>query len=291
MSKYKPEVNFPFQFPDQAVSFDAEAFDDLIRSQGVEMVHFRAMRCPIGMIDPDDIRRPHEHHANCSNGFLYRESGVITVGWQGNSNDNRFIDAGRLDGSTVQVVVPRFYDCPVNKRAEWAQFDRVYLKEDSITVSNWETFAAHVTGYDRLQFPVVCVSDLIDSNGNDYIQGTDFVVENGQIKWTGQRRPGIEPKTGKGVVCTARYSYRPFWYVKTLMHEVRVAQIEDPTSGDRSVERMPQSLQLQREYFFEKEQRDKKAPPATGSPSHGVTGGPDSARQQHAPADGIFGPR
>lgn len=278
MAKPTPPANsFPMLFPSEAVSFDPDAFDELIRTQGVEMIHFRAMKCPVGMVDPDDVmRRPHEHHENCSNSFVYTKAGTVTVGFLGNSSQAQFIDAGLLNGSTVQIVLPRFYDDAADRGVKLAKFDRVYLTDESITVEDWGTFAASATGVDKLQFPVLHVHDLMDSHGNQYHEDIDFKIAKGKIVW-GSRRPGIDPKTGKGVVCSARYEYRPFWYVKTLVHEVRVAQIEDPY-GNRAVQRMPQAAMLQREYFFEKEQNDPQAP------------NPDQ-RQQKAPPDGVFGPR
>ncbi len=140
----------------------------------------------------------------------------------------------------------------------------------------WETFLHHVTGRDRISFPVLCVTDLVDSTGARYEEGVDFDVEDGQIVWTGARRPGIDPQTMKGRVCSVRYTYKPFWYVKNLIHEVRVAQIED-FEGNRHVERMPQSAVLQREYQFQKEQNDALTA--------------DSARKKPGPDDGGFGPR
>jgi hypothetical protein len=272
-----PATNYQMIFPSDAVSFDAEKFDELIRSQGVEMVHWRAMRCPVGMVDPDDVmRRPHEHHKNCSNGFVYTLAGTVTCGFLGNSNNVSFIDAGHLDGSTVQVVLPRFYDDKPEIEVDFANFDRVYLKEEKITVSNWNVFAASLEGVDKLQFPAVAVIDLMDSHGRSYHEGVDFDVKQGRIHWIDGKSPGIDPKTGKGVVCSARYTYRPFWYVKSLIHEVRVAQVEDDY-GDRRVTRMPQAASLQREYFFEKEQNDAETA--------------DSQRKKTGPDDGGFGPR
>jgi hypothetical protein len=274
-----PTDSYPMVFPAQAVSFDPEAFDGLIRNQGVQMLHFRSMRCPVGMTDPDDVmRRPHEHHADCSNGFIYTASGTITASFLGNGKDSHFNDYGRVDGSSAQITFPRTYDDKPTTRVEMCQFDRLYLKEESITVVNWHTYAAHVTGIDRLQFPVVHVFDLMDAHGKRYTQGLDFEVRGGQIHWLDGVGPGIDPVTKKGVVCSARYSYRPFWYIERMLHEVRVAQVEDEW-GNRSLERMNQQAAVKREVWFEKEQRDAEAPT------------PNSPRQKPEPASGTFGPR
>jgi hypothetical protein len=272
MARNTASNDLPMQLPDNAVSFDADAFDDLIRNQGVRMVHWRSMRCPVGMVDPDDImRRPHEHHQGCSNGFVYTRAGEVTCSFLGNSKEVNLRDYGRMDSAAVQVTFPRTYDDKPTTPIQMCQYDRLFLKEEAITVVNWHTFAAHVTGRDRLQFPAVTVNDLMDAHGKTYVAGLDFDIVEGQIVWR-----GVGP--GAGTVCSVRYSYRPFWYVERMIHEVRVAQVEDDY-GNRNLIRMPQQASLKREAWFEKEQRDSEAP------------NPTSPRQKQGPSDGGFGPR
>lgn len=285
----------PFDLPEYAPAFDPEAFEAQIRDQGVRLVHYRAMRCPVGMVDVDDVlRRPHEHHADCSNGFLYTRAGTVSVGFMGNSREARYVDWGRLEGSTAQIVIATHYDavgdapapccgsdqeevdCGPLVPVEMCQFDRLYLDEESVTVVNWQLFEANASGTDRLQFPAVRVVDLVDSSGKRYAQGADFDVVRGQIVWAPGRSPGLDPRTQRGQVCSVRYAYRPFWYVERMVHEVRVAQTHGP---DRAVRRMPQNALIKREIHFEKEQRDADAP------------SPNSQRQHPEPEDGSFGPR
>src|SRR5688572_17413775 len=252
-----PETIYGLVFPSDAVSFDVEKFDEFIRSQGVQLVHFRAMPCPVGLSDPDDMRQSHDHHQDCSNGHIYTKAGVITTGFLGNSADLRFQDMGRMDGSTVNIVIPRFYDDKPNERVEVSELDRMYLQEEGITVTTFYRFAAHSSGVDRLIFPVVRVVDLMDSHGKRYKEGVHFEVSGGELRWFQNQGPGVDPATGKGTVCAIRFAYRPFWYVKSLVHEVRVCQAEDEF-GERVVQRMPQQAVLQREYQFQKEQNDSQ---------------------------------
>lgn len=281
MSKKFPLNPFPMQFPpEQAVSFDLEAFDTAIVSQGVTLVHYRAMACPIGMIDPHDVRKPHEDHGGCSNGFLYTQAGCVTALFTGNSHQNQQADPGIMQNANVYVTFPRFYDpCgegdASQKPVEIAVFDRVYLKEEAITVQYWERFESHVTGKNRLSFPICCVLDLVDSTGRRYGSG-DFTVEAGQLVFA---KPPFDAESGKGLVCSIRYSYRPFWYIMQFQHEVRVTQRENPFTGERQVFKMPQAVLLQREFVFHNEQKDDQAP------------NPSSARQVLGPRDGTFGPR
>lgn len=276
MSKPKPDGNYALDFPSEAVTFDPEAFDLAIRTAGVEMVHFRAMPCPVGMIDPNDNRHPRDHNTDCSNGYVYTLAGTIICMFVSNSKESRQTDIGRLDGSSVQVTFPRFYersrpDAP-EVPVQPAPFDRVFLKDDKISVVTWERFAIDVKGNDRLRYPVLHVTDLMDARGVRYQEGADFDVANGRIVWRPGKSPGMDAISGKGTVCSARYTYRPFWYVQRMMHEVRIAQVQNEFTGERDVMRMNQAMMLQREQVFENEQANvqtKDQPRAIPIPAEG----------------------
>ena len=83
----------------------------------------------------------------------------------------------------------------------------------------------------------------------------------------------------RGVIYSIRYLYRPYFYVKGLGHELRVAAAPNPLTGEKYPEQMPQAFTLQREYLFE----DSQSTPDSEYP--------DNPRQQRGPADGGFGPR
>jgi hypothetical protein len=277
-----PGSGLQTDLPDyEAVSFDIEAFDQLLQVHGVDFIHYRAMRCPVGMTDMYDSRRPHEDHSGCSNGFLYKQAGLATAAIMGNSKDVNSREIGFIDGSTMQAVFPRFYtklhvDDP-DTHCHVAVFDRLYLAEEHITVINWQLFESNRSGVEKLQYPVVEIEHLIDSRGFEY-SSADYQIKNGQIIWLGGRRPSFDPQSGKGDICSIRYRYRPYWYVSRLNHEVRVSQAED-FSGERKVWRMPYSAVLQRERFFENEDRDDEAVD------------PTSVRQVKAPPTNPFGVR
>ena len=235
------------------ISFDPEAFDVAIRSQGVRLVHYRAMRCPVGMTDVSDGQRPHPDHSGCSNGFLHTKVGVVTGLFTSNSKHKNSNDLGYWDGSTVQVTLPRTYD-EVEEALVIAPFDRFYLDEQSLTVTTWQLFTADESGYDRLKYPVVAVEELVDSRGERYRRCDDFEVQEGRLHWTGSRRPGVQLDVGpgtaqsRGCVCSIRYSYHPYYIVGQIVHELRVTQVQDQDTGERRLIRMPQSVVVHREY-------------------------------------------
>ena len=268
----------------QAVSFDAISFDDAIQSQGVELVHFRALRRPIGMIDQYDHRKPHDGHSNCSNGFIYVKAGDMRALFVSNSKQMQQADFGLLGYSSAHVSAPSFYDpssCngEEGKRIKVLPFDRFYLKDEAITVVHWQLFESHQSGFEKLSFPISCVQDLIDSNGKKYVCGIDFEISGGQIHWLSGNRPGYDVELGKGQVCSIRYEYRPYFYVSKMIHEVRVAQLDDPISGERKTNLMPQTFTVSREFVFEKTLTDPEAEV------------PNNPRQQKVPEEGGFGPR
>lgn len=261
----------PIQHRNAIVNFDMQAFDNAIEGHGIVFDHFRAIRCPVGMIDIYDNRRVHDDHEGCSNGFIYKHIGKVIGIATGNGKSDNQQDIGILDSATLNVTLKRFYK-DTGDTVYIAPYDRLYSSEQSVLVPNWERFASHASGVDRMQYPVERVETLIDSHGKEY-GPEDFQIRNGTIFW-GPNRPGVDPKTNKGTVCTAWYLYRPFWYVDRLNHEVRIARDAESTR------RAPYALVAVREYVFKgSEQQDPEAKD------------PTSLRQAMAPESGSFGPR
>jgi hypothetical protein len=237
----------------------------------------------VGLSDIDDIRKPHEDHSGCQNGFLYEKVGVVKGLFTGNSKSKRFDDIGFWDGSTAQVTIPRFYD-GTEERVYVAPFDRFYLEEE-LVVPTWQKFVHHETGLDRLKYPVVSVEVLRDFRNESYAQDVDFTVTgDGRIQW-GSRQPVPQLQTAsittnRGAVCAIRYRYRPFYYVGQLMHELRIAQVSNEFG--RSIERLPQSMVVHREYAGP--DADRRAPGDSGIDA-------DALRTVLSPMSGGFGSR
>jgi len=280
MSRYKPPANIQTVLPEVAITFDTEAFDSLIKSQGVLFQHHIAIRCPVGIIDRHDtLRRPHEHHESCQNGFIYTVVGSFQALLTGNGLNAEFRDPGMADSSQAQASFPRFYsegEGDEDQRVYLAPMDRLFWADENIRVPNWELVEAHISGRDRLSFPAVSVLQVIDSRGIRYGAG-DFELVGGQVHWTGDHQPGIDPETDKGRIYSIRYLYRPFFYIKTMGHEIRVTAVEDPLTGERRIEKMPQSATIVREYVFINQENDEESA--------------STARQHRSPASGSFGPK
>lgn len=229
------------------VSFDQDAFDNAIAQHGIRFLHFRAMRCPIGMLDVTDIRKGHQDHSGCSHGFLYTLAGEIDAVFANNNGQgNKQAPVGIVSDSTVSITPPRHYN---NTKTPFyaTQYDRLYLTEPGILVCNWELLKVDEKSVGKAAFPIDTVIDLVDSAGNRYVVNRDFTIVKGRISWI-----AALPFTGAAIVLGIRYLYRPYWYVTSLPHEVRVARV-DLADGSSGMARQPMHLALQREYLFESE--------------------------------------
>lgn len=263
--------------PFDPLNFDANAFDELVRSQGVLVEHYKAIKCPIGLADVNDSRSSHVDHDTCSNGYIYQFVGDITVTFSNNSAMVNLGDVGILDGSTVQVTFPRYYDSNPSQEVFVMPYDKFFVKDFNATIPDTQLFESHITGKDKMIFPIDSVEYVIDSNGKMY-SPTDYTIENGQLKWVSNNRPPFDASINKGTVVSIRYKYRPFFYCSKVLHEIRLGQTSDFMTGARTTVRLPYEALLKREFYFHKE---SNTPTFNNSSNSSMIG----------PRDGIFGPR
>jgi hypothetical protein len=277
MSK-RPD-NFPrydMNLPFEAVSFDIEAFDKLIASHAVTIEVYSAMICPLGSRDADDVHS-HMGHSQCSNGFIYTKEGEVEAAFHGNESRPNFQGYGISDESTARMTIKRFYDCPRDKPVLIGHYYRIYIKDCPVSVTNSEVIEHHQSGVDRLSYPIVAVQRIMDARGQEYQEGRDFVVDAGLLRWLPNKGPGYDTKLGRGVPFSIHYTYKPFYYVKHIPHEVRVTKDIDPATGEVALQRVQYELIVQREWAFHNEGR-KEREKATD-------------RDVPAPRSGSFGPR
>ncbi|SRR6266851_5286055 len=267
------KIDFPFT----PLNFNTAAFNEFLQSQGLTLIHYKSVQCPIGMVDRNDTRAPHFDHANCSNGYLYELAGEVTAYINNNVAVSSIDDSGLYDGSIVQATFPQSYDDNPDKPVSILTYDRFFFKDFTATVPNTQKFEAHITGVDKMTFPIDSVESVWDANGKKYSQA-DYMVWQGQLKWTGSNRPGYDANLNKGIICSIRYNYRPYFYCGRLIHEIRIAQTDDFITGERKNVRLPYAALLLREYHFLKEEID-------------TSGLVDQRKALASGRDGMFSPR
>jgi hypothetical protein len=256
----KPDSVYSILMPHEAVAMEPAAFDSFVNNNGVRLIHFRALPCPVGLDDPTDIRRTHDDHSGCSNGFIYQAIGRVTCLFLSNQTQIRKLDAGFVDGSSVSVTFPRFYDFDPQRRVLVRPYDRMFLEEENITVGGTNLMKRRQDGRaDRPNYPALAVHLLVDSDGVYYQQGVDFTLDRGDVAWA----DGHGPAAGK--TYSIWYEYQPYWYVDRLVHEIRVVPTRDyvNTKLVRS-ERLSFAAILNREYVHRDKAPDILSPDLGG---------------------------
>lgn len=231
-------------------SFDVKAFNKLIEGQGVYVTHYRAIPDPTGMASIGDIHAVQSTRRS-SDGFIYKEVGRLYVSFSNNTSDWN-IEVEGMVKHDVSIVTPQMHyeNCP-DKPVLLAPYDRFYLEDIEMRVVATQYVEANTTGTDKLQYPATCVEHLIDADGKEYKESVDFsITPEGYIKWLTQNRPGYNPNTMKGTVYSIRYRYTPYFIVARLLHEVRVSQVTNPMTYQRTLERMPYQCMVIREHVL-----------------------------------------
>jgi hypothetical protein len=262
-------------------SFDIAAFREFIQSQGIRVVHYRAVPDPTGKTARGDNRAVDSQGRRSSDGFIYEEAGIMQVLFYSNSEQESFVKEGAIEYSTAYMTLPDFYedrpDCPVLVMP----WDRFFLKDIEIRVAGRQEVESSVTGLDRLNFPATCVEHLRDANGVTYREKEHFeITPDGDIRWLGQVRPGWNPEQQRGTVYSVRYRYTPFFVCSRLLHEIRVSQVTNMSTYERTVERAPYQIEVVRENVFHDRNnadsavRPKDDPRFQGAPPSGGMLGP-----------------
>lgn len=270
MADKKPEgqqlETIPFGTPYQQESFDLNRLEAFSRGLGTTFYHWKSTISPIGLNDRGDYRR-NETDVLTSNGYIYHLAGTFTAVLTGNQKDQkRPAEGAVIDASQGNLVMPRFYDhhhpeaigaCSCageikNKRIYITTGDRLYTdpKIDDFVIGK-EMLQFSYDGLGIPMFPIKTMDGpIIDSRGIQYKQDIDFNIDNwGNIVWTeGRPNPGIDPNTGSGRTYSIRYLYRAFYYVTSLLREVRITNVTE--GGVRKPERMPYFIQVTREYIY-----------------------------------------
>lgn len=256
------------------VFFVPELFDSLVKQHGVLLEHFIALPCPQSDKNIHNVRSNHKDHS-CEDGFYYVCAGRFLGIMTNSPKNDRFRAEGIIDSATCWVIVPRSYELN-GQKIYFSPYDKIYVADEKykeVLVPNFENMEASTTGIDRLRFPICQLTHIIDKNGQpSYQKDVDFkVTKDGDLQWISQNRPQFNPALSEGGVYSVRYLYRPYWYIATVEHEIRLSRVLNPNTDEKEVVRLPQYLRCIRErYFRDKNQTDQY----------------DDPRETHVPSSG-----
>jgi len=81
-----------------------------------------------------------------------------------------------------------------------------------------------------------------------YVDGVDYVIENGNIKWL--ILPYYNNVEELGEVLSIIYIANPVYAVLNVMHELRVTQEYDISTGTKIARRLPQQVLVKRDFLI-----------------------------------------
>jgi hypothetical protein len=255
--------NVPIHYnsPWDAVRADSAAENFHISNMGIKFLHFACLPDPIHDQLQGDVRHSFDHSSqqqfetsdkfHRENNFIFFPKGIVWGVFTSNSKDQRNIMAGLYAESGASLTLNRFYEDSGNK-VKISENDKLIpleLPTEFFSV-NWQKFTHNPTGIDRLQFKADEIEFLIDSDGVQYFPNLDYSLHKGSIKWIdGGNRPGLNLITGQGKVCAVRYLYKPLYYVKTVVHDIRVKPSIDE-NGDITTKAGPMLVQVQADWVY-----------------------------------------
>jgi hypothetical protein len=262
---------------------DINAYSQLTANMGIVFQHWMCIPYVIGSSDDGGIRDYDEQKVELDNGlvydnnFVYKYVGDVYGIFSSNSKDFKQLPAGYYTDSTAYVTFNKFYK-ESDKKVSLAEFDKLIpcVSADEFWTVNFQKMHHNPTGIDRLQFKATEIEIIMDSTGRIFNQGTDYCLENGYVKWLSSgNQPGIDNSTGKGRVIAVRYKYKPAYYVKNMIHDIRAHATIDPESGDVKVQRGPIMASIQLDWVFLDSLSDKdNAPDASLEAPRGNNTGP-----------------
>jgi hypothetical protein len=241
---------------------DRPANNLLIANWGIRFKHFIALPDPLFQKEIGALRMSHDQEENYQfitdtddfyreNGFLYVFQGYVYGVFTSNKKDLLSIAASLENYSGAMLSVNRYYENSPDycRIAEYDKLIPCDLPEEFHTVQ-WEKFNASRTNVDRLMFKVCRVQFLIDSDGVRYAQDQDFIItDKGVIQWNEGAGPGSDTTTGIGKVCSVRYEYKPYFYCKSVLKDIRFWPSLGESGGPES-RTAPQLVLVQSDWIF-----------------------------------------
>ena len=226
------------------VNLTPEAFDDLVRSQGVRVKVYRSSFCPnVKSIDGA------EHEVDCQlcHGAQFIDRYPIET-WAGilsQSLEKKHLAEGFYDGNTVDATFMQGIELQYYALVELCDFTDLYF----------ERIKRQAGKLDVLKYPAKKVHMLIDSDGCEYIEGSDFKLDvNGCIKWATNKGPTTD------MIYTINYDTSVRFRAIKAMHANRFAQVE--VEGATEYVRMNEQWLLQKDYLVERKDLSGEEIPA-----------------------------
>lgn len=231
-------VELPDLQPRERVDLNPEAFDNLIKQKGIRVRVYRTMYCPnVKSIDGA------EHEVDCD---MCMGSGYIDVRpieslsfIQNQVTEHQQLPEGWIDGNSVFMTFPRGIELQYFTLVELCDFTDIFFQRISRSLGD----------IDVLKYTCKRVNVLIDADGIEYFQGTDFKLNAaGDIVWKPGKGPAPE------TIYSVHYEYPPRFRAVNAMHVNRFSQFK--TDGTVQHIKFPEQWMLTKEFLVLRRDKD-----------------------------------
>lgn len=234
-------VREPVLRPDLAnepnrVNLDPTKFDNLIKRHGVKVHIFRSMYCPnVKSIDGG------EHNIDCTlcngSGFLDTRPITMDVFIQNQTLDQLHAVEGMHDGNTVMMSFPIGIELQYFTLIELCDHSEIFFQR----------IARSDGDLDRLKYKALRVNILIDQDGVEYFEGSDFKLNsNGDILWLQGKGPYTD------TIYSIHYESRIQFRAIKAMHTNRFEQVK-LSDGNIAQVKFPEQWMCTKEFLVRRQ--------------------------------------
>jgi hypothetical protein len=236
-SRKKP-VSVPSSKRSTKVNLDLQSYDDLIENQGVRVRVYRTSYCPrVKSIDgaEHEIDCPLCHGAQFIDVYPISTKAFIQAQ---NAEAMPFVE-GMYDGNSISVSFLSGIELQYFTLMELCDFTEVYIQR----------VKRQDSGVDVLKYKALKVNMLVDYNGKQYLEGSDFNIDvNGNLKWCPNKGPN------RGTIYTINYETAVRFRAVRALHVNRFGNITQGTVDVMS--KLPEQWLMQKDFLVERKDID-----------------------------------
>lgn len=243
---------FPPNLPDPSIYKDN--FDQLLNRRGIRFLHYKSLPCPnIKILDDNS------HDATCEqcdgSGIIHYDPREIIGIISSNSVEKQFEYQGAWEIGSAVVTMPSEYSDGV--QADFTLYDKLEVLDYTVRLWELKEYEPRPQNTQQFRYPIEKIGYLItatNSEVKEFVQGVDFTVDDGLIKWIPGHTPNYDHINDMGQTYSVAYWAHPVYIVLQPMRELRVTQQMMP-DGTKMAVRLPQQLVIKRDFLVNKPEK------------------------------------
>lgn len=238
-------AQMPIFIPDP--SLKGQSFDQLIHNRGIRFIHRVAIPCPNVQSRDDNSHDPNCPVCEGDGMFFYAEKEIYGL-FYSNSLEKTFEQMGIWEFGSAVITLPTQYDD--GSQADFNMLDQLVIPDYTVRLWELQEYSPDANGIEYLRYPIQKIDYLAFANNGviePKVEGVDFVVEDGGIKFLPGHLPRYDNINERGDCYTVSYFANPIYTVVQNLRELRVSQ--ELINGQKTTIRLPQQILVKRDFL------------------------------------------